>query len=153
MENKHPIENLMKSTMENLRTMIDVNTVIGDTIETGDGTYIIPISKVCFGFASGGAEFPKTKESLTPEGRFPFGGGSGSGVSVKPVAFLIVKDDTVKILPVNQISGPYDKLFDTIPQAMDMIKEFVEKTCKNKKDKKNKQENNCTPNENFSKEE
>ncbi|MGL5616557.1 MAG: GerW family sporulation protein [Sarcina sp.] len=135
MENKHPIENLMKSTLENLRNMIDVNTIIGDTIETRDGTYIIPISKVSFGFASGGSEFPKTKESLTPEGRFPFGGGSGSGVSVKPVAFLILKDTNVRLLPVDQ-TNPCDRLVDSLPQIMDTLKEFVEKTCKKKKEKK-----------------
>lgn len=137
MENKHPIENLMKSTMENLRNMIDVNTVIGDPIETRDGTYIIPISKVSFGFASGGSEFPKTKESLTPEGRFPFGGGSGSGVSVKPVAFLILKDNNVRLLPVDQ-NNPCDRVIESIPQMMDIIKDFYEKNCKKKKNDNSK---------------
>lgn len=140
MENKHPLESLMKSTLENLRTMIDVNTVIGETIETKDGTYIIPISKVCFGFASGGTDFPKTKETLNSEGKFPFGGGSGSGVSVKPVAFLILKDDNIRLLPVTQSSNPYDKLIDTVPQAIEMLKDLLDKSCKGKK-KKNENNN------------
>ncbi|MFR5264399.1 GerW family sporulation protein [Clostridium sp.] len=144
MENKHPIENLMKSTLENLRTMIDVNTVIGETIETKDGTYIIPISKVCFGFASGGTDFPKTKETLNSEGKFPFGGGSGSGVSVKPIAFLILKDNNIRLLSVTQSNNPYDKLIDTVPQAMEMLKDFIEKSHKEKAEKnKNNLTNEC----------
>ena len=132
MEFKHPIENLMKSTMENLKDMIDVNTVIGDGIETPDGSFILPISKVSFGFASGGSEFPKDKNSLTPDGRFPFGGGSGSGVTVKPVAFLIIKGDSVKLLPVDQ-NNTCDRIVDKIPQLIDTLKDFL---CKNKcKDK------------------
>ena len=129
MENKHPIESLMKSTLESLKDMIDVNTVIGDGIESPDGSFILPISKVSFGFASGGSEFPKDKNSITPEGRFPFGGGSGSGVSVKPVAFLVVKNDTVRILPVDQ-NNTYDRIVDTIPQVIDMLKNHL---CKDKK--------------------
>ena len=101
MENKHELENLMRSTMENLRDMIDVNTVIGDTIETADGNYIVPISKVSFGFASGGSEFG-TLAKRDDFDKYPFGGGSGAGVSVKPVAFLVVKNDMVRLLPVNQ---------------------------------------------------
>ena len=98
MENKHELENLMRSTMENLRDMIDVNTVIGDTIETADGNYIVPISKVSFGFASGGSEFG-TLAKRDDFDKYPFGGGSGAGVSVKPVAFLIIRGDSVKLLP------------------------------------------------------
>ena len=129
MENKHPIESLMKSTLESLKDMIDVNTVIGDGIESPDGSFILSISKVSFGFASGGSEFPKDKNSLTPEGRFPFGGGSGSVVSVKPVAFLVVKNDTVRILQVDQ-NNTYDRIVDTIPQVIDMLKGHL---CKDKK--------------------
>lgn len=124
MENKHPIESLMQSTLENLKDMIDVNTVIGDGIESPDGSFILPISKVSFGFASGGSEIPKSKDD-----KFPFGGGSGSGVSVKPVAFLVIKDDTVRILPVDQ-NNTYDRIVDTIPQVIDMLKNHL---CKNKK--------------------
>ena len=96
MADKHELENLMRSTMENLRDMIDVNTVVGDVVETSDGTSIVPISKVTFGFASGGSEFGE-KELTTEESEYPFGGGSGAGVSVKPVAFLVIKDDLSKV--------------------------------------------------------
>ncbi|MGL4451861.1 MAG: GerW family sporulation protein [Sarcina sp.] len=122
MENNHPIESLMKSTLENLKDMIDVNTVVGDGIEAPDGSFILPISKVSFGFASGGSDIPKNKD-----GKFPFGGGSGSGVSVKPVAFLVIKDDAVRILPVDQ-NNTYDRIVDTIPQVIDMLKNHLCKT-------------------------
>ncbi|MGL5575904.1 MAG: GerW family sporulation protein [Sarcina sp.] len=122
MENNHPIESLMKSTLENLKDMIDVNTVVGDGIEAPDGSFILPISKVSFGFASGGSDIPKNKD-----GKFPFGGGSGSGVSVKPVAFLVIKDDAVRILPVDQ-NNTYDRIVDTIPQVIDMLKNHLYKT-------------------------
>lgn len=127
---EHPVDNLMKNTMENLKDMIDVNTVIGDAVETKDGGYIIPISKVSFGFASGGSEF-HNRESHA-ESKFPFGGGSGAGVSVKPVAFLVVREDKIRLLPVDA-DNTYDRIVDTVPQVLDMIKDFM---------KKNKTENN-----------
>ena len=80
MTDKHELENLMRSTMENLRDMIDVNTVIGDVVETSDGTSIVPISKVSFGFASGGSEFGNHTTLRKNEEKYPFGGGSGAGV-------------------------------------------------------------------------
>ncbi|GIM30550.1 hypothetical protein CPJCM30710_32160 [Clostridium polyendosporum] len=121
----HPIENLMKSTMESLTDMIDVNTVIGEAIETRDGSCIIPISKVSFGFASGGSEFGCGKVTHD-ETRYPFGGGSGAGVTVKPVAFLVLKNDSIRLLPVDQ-NNTYDKIVDTVPQVIDIIKDFCKK--------------------------
>ena len=88
----HPIESLMRSTMENIREMIDVNTIIGNPIETKDGSVIIPISKVTFGFVSGGSEY-QSKYDTERASKLPFGGGSGAGVTVKPVAFLVMKND------------------------------------------------------------
>ncbi|HAK41529.1 MAG TPA: sporulation protein YtfJ, partial [Clostridium sp.] len=84
----HPIENLMKSTMENIKNMIDVDTVIGNPVSAPDGTTIVPISKVSFGFASGGSEFKDA--NLDSSNRHPFAGGSGAGISLKPVGFLVV---------------------------------------------------------------
>lgn len=130
MKSNHPIENLMGTTMENLRDMIDVNTVIGDAIETKDGNYIIPISRVSFGFASGGSEIPN-KDLEKPEDRFAFGGGSGAGVSVKPVAFLVLKGDSVRLLPVNQ-NNTYDRIVDNIPQIIDIFKNMGNSKCDNK---------------------
>jgi len=125
----HPIENLMRSTMENIKDMIDVNTIVGDPIKSQDGTTIIPISKVCFGFASGGSEFNNIKESDSNT-KFPFGGGSGAGVTVKPVAFLVVKNDSIRLLSVDN-QNSYDKIVDAVPQVIDIIKGmFKEKTDK-----------------------
>lgn len=128
MSNEHPVENLMKSTMENLRDMVDVNTVIGDTVETGNGTCIIPISRVTFGFASGGSEFsgPTAPVPDSTNQSYPFGGGSGAGVSVRPVAFLVVREDSVRLLPVEQ-DNTYDRIVDTIPQVVDMVKDLFKK--------------------------
>ncbi|KEI10558.1 sporulation protein [Clostridium sp. K25] len=118
----HPIESLMKNTLENLKDMIDVNTVVGDAIKTIDGTVIVPISKVAFGFASGGSEF-YNKHSKEEVEKYPFGGGSGSGVSVKPIAFLVIKDDLVRLLPIEQSNiSILDKLIDQIPKFADILK-------------------------------
>ncbi len=134
MTNQHPVESLMKSTMENLKEMIDVNTVIGDAVETKDGSYIIPISKVTFGFVSGGSEFGNV--CIGPGDNMsshPFGGGSGAGITVKPVAFLVLRKDVVRILPVEQ-NNTYDRIVDSIPQIIDTIKGFFNED----KDNKNK---------------
>lgn len=120
MENKHKLENLMRSTMENLRDMIDVNTVIGDTIETGDGNYIVPISKVSFGFASGGSEFGTLSKRDDIDG-YPFGGGSGAGISVKPVAFLVIKGDNVRLLHMDY-DTTVDRVIDYIPNFLESVK-------------------------------
>jgi sporulation protein YtfJ len=119
----HPIENLMKSTMESIKDMIDVNTIVGDSVEAKDGSLIIPISKVSFGFASGGSEFDsKTSGNTLP--KYPFGGGSGAGVSVKPVAFLVLKTDSVRLLSLDN-QNTYDKILDSVPQLLDMIKNLT----------------------------
>ncbi|AWI03812.1 GerW family sporulation protein [Clostridium drakei] len=142
----HPIENLMKSTMENIKDMIDVNTIVGDAVEAKDGTLIIPISKVSFGFASGGSEFDNRNTGGTGSS-YPFGGGSGAGVTVKPVAFLVTKQDSVRLLSLDQ-QNTYDKIIDSIPQVMDFIKNITkEKNTENHK-KDSKQESKETSEEN-----
>ena len=96
---EHPIENLMMTAMSSLRDMIDVNTIVGDLVETQEGTSIIPISKVSFGFAAGGSEFNSkivTKEMQ--DGKLPFGGGSGAGVNISPAAFLVVTGDSMSMV-------------------------------------------------------
>jgi sporulation protein YtfJ len=142
MSSEQHVENLMKSTMENLKDMIDVNTVIGEAIETKDGTCIIPVSRLSFGFASGGSEYANDKASLTSTVAFPFGGGSGAGVSVKPVAFLVVKQDGVRMLPVDQDST-YDRIVDTVPQVLDIVKSFAKDFC-NKNKNNNQTAGNTT---------
>lgn len=137
---EHPVDNLIKSTMENLKDMVDVNTVIGDAVETKDGGYIVPISKVSFGFASGGSEFNNANTVNHSDSNYPFGGGSGAGVSVKPVAFLVVKDDKIRLLPMDA-DNTYDRIVDTVPQILDMVKDFMKKNgkCKEKEEKEGEQ--------------
>ena len=124
----HPIENLMKSTMESIKEMIDVNTIVGDPISTVDGTTIIPISRVCVGFASGGSEFNHSAPSDSNNNNYHFGGGSGAGVTVKPVAFLVIKNESIRLLSVDQ-QNTYDKIVDTVPQVIDIIKGMFKEKC------------------------
>ena len=126
MADKHELENLMRSTMENLRDMIDVNTVVGDIVGTSDGTSIVPISKVTFGFASGGSEFGEHVAIRNGDENYPFGGGSGAGVSVKPIAFLIVKDSSVRLQPIDY-DTTVDRIVDSVPQFIDLIKGLFNK--------------------------
>lgn len=128
----HPIEDIMKTTMNSLKDMIDVNTIIGSPIETKNNTVIIPISKVCFTFASGGSDFKgetineytKREKDEIIQYRLPFGGGSGAGVCIKPVAFLIVSEDTTKLLPVDY-NSTVDKLIDYIPDIVEKGNEVI----------------------------
>ena len=133
MANKHELENLMRSTMENLRDMIDVNTVVGDVVELQDGGCIIPISKVTLGFASGGSEFGE-KDSTTEESGYPFGGGSGAGVSVKPVAFLVVQGENVKLLPVEH-NCTIDRIIDYMPELCEKAEKIMDKLIKKDENK------------------
>lgn len=125
---EHPIENLMVTAMTSLRDMIDVNTIVGDTVETPDGTTIIPVSKVSFGFASGGSEFNTNKlNKFSETAKLPFGGGSGAGVKISPVAFLVVKDGTIKLLTV-EANSPLDKLVDALPDLANKLVDTVDKS-------------------------
>lgn len=136
MEN-HPIEGLMLTAMSSIENMIDVNTIIGEPIETSNNIVIIPISKVCFGFAAGGSEFKgETIDEYTKKDkdekvqyRLPFGGGSGATVSINPIAFLIVEEGKVRLLPVTH-SSCIDKLLDYVP---DLFEKISKTTCKLKK--------------------
>lgn len=124
MAEQHAVNGLMVETMEKIRSMVDVNTIIGDPIVTRDGTTLIPISKVTFGFGSGGTDF-KSKNS-TPDAPLCFGGGGGAGVSVTPVAFLIVSGDNARILPVNMpADSSTDRLIEMIPDAVSGIQNLV----------------------------
>lgn len=110
----------MKTAMESLRDMVDVNTVIGDPVETPDGTVIVPVSRVAFGFAAGGSEFAPAG-AREPGQDHPFGGGSGAGVSVHPVGFLVVARDQIRMLPVDG-GQPVNRLIDMAPQLLDKLK-------------------------------
>ena len=124
---KRPIEALMTATMESLRDMIDVNTIIGEPISTQDGSTVIPLSRVSFGFVSGGGEYAAKNGAILPVSgerggeEHPFAGGSGAGVSVQPLGFLVTGHDGVRLLPAQGIQ-PIDRLIELIPQALNEIK-------------------------------
>lgn len=128
---EHPIGSMMQATMENLKQMVDVNTVVGDAVETSAGSTIIPVSKVCFGFVAGGGEYGKDdkgrlKAPVQPENDLPFAGGSGAGVSVQPVGFLVVDQGSVRMLAA-QCSTVADKVVELLPQVIDDVKNLFKK--------------------------
>lgn len=134
--------------MNSIQDMVDVNTIIGEPIESVNGIVIIPISKVSFGFAAGGSEFKgetvdeyskKDKEELV-QYRLPFGGGSGAGVNINPVAFLVIQEKNVKLLPVSHTSS-IDKLLDYIPDLVEKSNDIINKIMENKKEEREKEEN------------
>ena len=120
---EHPIQGLMKTAMENIREMVDVNTIIGDPVETPDGTVILPVSRVGFGFAAGGSEFQAAdaKGQSQQAGEPPFGGGSGGGVSIIPIGFLIVKGENVRLLSADNQNQLYDRIIDMAPAALEKL--------------------------------
>ena len=127
MPEQHPIEGLMKTAMESIKEMVDVNTVVGDPVEAPDGTVIIPISRVACGFAAGGGEFEMSASRPEKEGepQMPaFGGGSGAGVSVKPIGFLVVGNGQIRLLPVDG-NAIYDRLIDVAPQVLAQIQSML----------------------------
>ncbi|MGG0719790.1 GerW family sporulation protein [Robertmurraya massiliosenegalensis] len=122
----HPIQGLMTTAMENLKEMIDVNTIIGDPVETPDGSVILTVSKVGFGFAAGGSEFILDSSSKDEnQSKHPFGGGSGGGVSITPIAFLIVNAKEVKMVHLDESTHLYEKILDLAPQAVDKIQQML----------------------------
>ena len=114
---KHPIQGLMSATMENLRDMIDVNTIIGEPIATQDGSTVIPVSRVSFGFLAGGGEYGGKPAPAPAEDGLPFAGGSGAGVTVQPLGFLVTNREQVRLLPA-QSYQPIDRIIELLPQAM-----------------------------------
>ena len=121
---RHPIEGLMSEAMEHIRQMVDVNTIVGAPITTPDGTTVIPISKVTFGFGAGGSQF-SAKPTGKKEDEALFGGGSGGGVSISPVAFLIVNSEQIKLLPVKSASTTTDKLIDLVPELINKFNKIA----------------------------
>lgn len=119
----HPIEGLLNTTMKNIEHMVDVNTIVGDPIATPDGGAILTVSKVGFGFAAGGSQFGK---SDAPQ-NFPFGGGSGGGVSITPIAFLVVNKDGVKVMHLEEQTHVIEKMMDLAPQALEKVKDMLAK--------------------------
>lgn len=113
--------------MTSIESMVDVNTIIGESITTPDGTTIIPLSKVCFGFAAGGSEFNTNRlNKYSESSKLPFGGGSGAGVNITPVGFLVIKDGVAKVLNVNGINV-VDRAVDIIPDIVNKIDSLINK--------------------------
>ncbi|MDQ0231046.1 GerW family sporulation protein [Metabacillus malikii] len=140
---EHPIQGLMKTAMENLKQMIDVNTIVGDPVETPDGSVILTVSKVGFGFAAGGSEFNSTSGEEGGEGspKLPFGGGSGGGVSITPIAFLIVSSTGVKMLHLDENTHLYEKILEAAPQTVEKIQGMFKKNKDNQSSGNSNNEN------------
>lgn len=143
-EQQHPIEGLMRTAMESIQEMVSVNSVVGEPVETPDGSVIIPVSRVSCGFGAGGSEFEFTGrgngqgESGQEGGaQSPaFGGGSGAGMSVKPVGFLVAGNGQVRMLPVDG-NALLDRLIDMTPQLINQLQEMIANKREDKAMKRN----------------
>ena len=128
------LENMMNSSIQKIKEMVKADTIIGDPISTPDGTTIIPVSKISYGYASGGSDFASNK---TPE-KDMFGGGNGIGVSIVPIAFLVISDGDVTLLQIQSFDGAVDRIIGMAPNIIDkissMIKKKKEEKSKNKKE-------------------
>ena len=120
---EHPIQDLMNVTMDKIRQMVDSNTIVGKPITTGDGITILPVSKVSFGFASGGTDF----DGKNPANKDLFGGGSGAGVNIQPVAFLVVKDGCVRTIQLSDSSNTVDRALTMIPELVEKVSALLNK--------------------------
>ncbi len=124
-EKKHPLGDMMTTAMEKIKAMADVNTVVGEPIQAGEVT-IIPVSKVSFGFGVGGSDFATKNQK--PDKDNSFGGGTGAGVTIMPLGFLIIRGESVKLLPVAPPpDGALDRVVDMVPELVDKVTGFVEK--------------------------
>ena len=142
---EHPIEGLMTTAMNSIKDMIDVNTIIGEPIETSNNIVIIPISKVSFGFDAGGSEFKgetideykKVEKEEQIQYRLPVGGGAGAGVTINPVAFLVIQANNIKLMPVCH-SSSLDRLLDYVPDLMEKTNNMMNRIVSNKKEETEK---------------
>ena len=126
MEQKHPVGEVVELTMDKLREMIDVNTVVGDPIHTPEGVTVIPVSKVSMGLVSGGSDF--STKNQPPTAGNAYGGASSAGVNIMPMAFLIIKGDNVRLLPVE----------DLLPELMTKISAMIDQKKAEKAEKAEK---------------
>ena len=124
------LPNMLDSTISKLREMVNANTVVGEPIATGDGVTIIPVSKVSIGFGGGGSDF--VSKNLNQHEN-PFGGGLGAGVKVTPIAFLVIKDGNVRMIPVaTPANTTADRLVEMVPDTLDKIAAFVDSRTEKK---------------------
>lgn len=128
-EMNHPINEVLQTTMSKIKEMVDANTVVGQPIVTQDGVTLIPVSRLSFGFATGGSDFGKTQN--VPKN---FGGGAGAGVNVIPVAFIIIKDGSVRMLPVAPPAhDAVGRAVEMVPEMFDKITDYIDKKTAEKK--------------------
>ena len=120
---EHPIQGLMNVTMDKIRQMADSNTIIGKPIKTDDGTTILPVSRISFGFASAGTDF----DGKNVANKDLFGGGSGAGVNIQPVAFLVVKDGCVRTIQLSDGSNTIDRALTMLPELVDKVSALLKK--------------------------
>ena len=120
----HPIEHVLNTTLSELGKMVDVNTIVGNPFVTPDGCTIIPISKVSFGFVTGGGEYGEGMKAPI-ETRYPFAGGTASGVTITPVAFMVEKQDQIKLLTATE-RDIVDKILESIPQMASEVRKMFE---------------------------
>ena len=136
---KHPINELMGTVMGKLHDLADVSTVIGEPIVTAEGITIIPVSRVSMGFASGGSDFT-TKHQQASQSN-PFGGGSGAGVKIDPIAFVVVRDGQVRVMTIEPpASTTVDRIIDGAPEIIDKIAALIQKKAAEKKEKEAQEE-------------
>ena len=125
---QQPVENLMRTTMESIKKMIDVNTVVGDPVETKDGTIAIPISRVCYAFVAGGGDLAKKNDEKQDtdalDNSYPFAGGTGAGVTIMPIGFLTSSNGQLRMLPV-AYNNTVDKIIDMVPNFIENIDNMI----------------------------
>lgn len=121
MEKKRPLNDLLRSTMDKVHEMVDTNTIVGEPIATADGVTLIPISRVSLGIGCGGGDYGKVQPK-------DFGGGSGAGVKIEPVAFLVIKDGTTRVLPVAMPAmTTLDRVVELVPDLIDKVEKYFDR--------------------------
>lgn len=128
----HPIEGLMEAAISNIKGMADVETVIGEPVTAPDGTILVPVSSVAFGFGVGGSEFGAKSGTQVKEPMF--GGGCGGGATVKPMGFLVISNGSVRFIPMSEGASPVDKIIDMIPGMIDKVNGVITSARGKKKD-------------------
>lgn len=120
MSEKHPVSDFTSAALSNLNSLVDVNTIIGDPITTPGGVVIIPVSKVSFGYASGGSDLPTTRPDL-------FGAATGGGVTIQPLAFLVVDSSNVQLLQMQTANTTSDRIVNAVPGVIDKLLDLIPK--------------------------
>jgi len=125
MENNNPIGELMQTTMDSVKNILKVDTVVGDPIFTPDGITLVPVSRISVGFGGGGIELTSKKDGESK----PYGGGNATGVKIDPIGFLVIKEGNVRMVNIMPpASTTVDRLIDLVPQVMDRVDEFINRT-------------------------